>query len=488
MKADEAIEYDTKNYRKAVQDHLDLMIEHGTDKYGDTHTPILVSILDLRSLSCPASPESLDERWRVTRRDRRNPAGANLLMDQPTLSAMFSLSTSINEQRYADFARTYIDWYLENLVDEKDFWWWGWHRHYDVFRDCCEGHAGNPHEFHSMHTILWDKLWEINPESVRREIEAIWEWHVIDKETGEVNRHGDGRRGCDFSMTASAFVRAFAFLYSQTGEQVWQKRARLLADYFWNRRNKTTNLIAARPNAGVDRFDGSHFTTAEVGLNCRDLLYAYELCQDEDLRVYALAYLRAYADYGYDKTTGRFWGALQLDGTPEPGPRVYVENVDSGEGYHAFEPRGHLDLWQPYVAGYEHTVASAEVYVQAYEATGEDVFLKTACSFAEWIMAESPPRSCLSKTWYRGYARDYAPHGAYAEHYGRAIAFLTRLHCCTGEHRYAKGAFALADDAIDKLVYNGIFRGHPAKPYYEATDGVGFLLEALLLLDDGVNF
>ncbi|MDP6040569.1 MAG: hypothetical protein QGG64_18625, partial [Candidatus Latescibacteria bacterium] len=326
MKADEAIEYDTKNYRKAVQDHLDLMIEHGTDKYGDTHTPILVSILDLRSLSCPASPESLDERWRVTRRDRRNPAGANLLMDQPTLSAMFSLSTSINEQRYADFARTYIDWYLENLVDEKDFWWWGWHRHYDVFRDCCEGHAGNPHEFHSMHTILWDKLWEINPESVRREIEAIWEWHVIDKETGEVNRHGDGRRGCDFSMTASAFVRAFAFLYSQTGEQVWQKRARLLADYFWNRRNKTTNLIAARPNAGVDRFDGSHFTTAEVGLNCRDLLYAYELCQDEDLRVYALAYLRAYADYGYDKTTGRFWGALQLDGTPEPGPRVYVEN------------------------------------------------------------------------------------------------------------------------------------------------------------------
>jgi len=26
-------------------------------------------------------------------------------------------------------------------------------------------------------------------------------------------------------------------------------------------------------------------------------------------------------------------------------------------------------------------------------------------------------------------------------------------------------------------------RGHPAKPYYEATDGVGFLLYALLELD-----
>jgi len=29
----------------------------------------------------------------------------------------------------------------------------------------------------------------------------------------------------------------------------------------------------------------------------------------------------------------------------------------------------------------------------------------------------------------------------------------------------------------------GIFRGHPAKPYYEATNGVGILLLALLEFD-----
>ncbi len=29
----------------------------------------------------------------------------------------------------------------------------------------------------------------------------------------------------------------------------------------------------------------------------------------------------------------------------------------------------------------------------------------------------------------------------------------------------------------------GLFRGHPAKPYYEAMDGVGYLLYALLQLD-----
>ena len=40
-----------------------------------------------------------------------------------------------------------------------------------------------------------------------------------------------------------------------------------------------------------------------------------------------------------------------------------------------------------------------------------------------------------------------------------------------------------ADKAIEKLCHKGLFRGHPAKPYYEAMDGVGYLLYALLELD-----
>jgi len=33
------------------------------------------------------------------------------------------------------------------------------------------------------------------------------------------------------------------------------------------------------------------------------------------------------------------------------------------------------------------------------------------------------------------------------------------------------------------MYVNGLFKGHPAKPYYQANDGVGFLLYALLELD-----
>ena len=53
----------------------------------------------------------------------------------------------------------------------------------------------------------------------------------------------------------------------------------------------------------------------------------------------------------------------------------------------------------------------------------------------------------------------------------------------SGEHRHLDDARALADIAIEKLYHKGLFRGHPAKPYYEAMDGVGYLLYALLQLD-----
>lgn len=84
------------------------------------------------------------------------------------------------------------------------------------------GHNGNVHELHAMHCIDWFRLWKINPPAVQREIEAIWESHVIDKVTGETDR----------------------------------------------------------PNAGTDRFDGEHFVTACVGLHGHALLNSYQLTGD----------------------------------------------------------------------------------------------------------------------------------------------------------------------------------------------------------------
>lgn len=468
-----------KPYREYVRECLDMLIQHGTDRYGPIQSPILVTILDVRVLDCPSDPLPLDEAWRVTRRERRGPAGANLYLDQATIRAMMALSQVTGDLRYRKAAEAYLRWSLQHLVDEKGLFWWGWHRHYDVYRDTMTGHLGDYHEIHIQQAI-WPILWEVDSQAVRRGIEAIWQWHVIDKTTGECNRHGDGVRGCDFAMTGGEILYAFAFLYSKTKEPLWMERARLVANYYWNARNPTTQLIPNRPNAGMERFDGSHFDTSITAFLCHRLLVAGRLTGEPEFTRQAVTYLKAYGKYGYDEQAGRFWGSLRLDGTPVMGPRVRGD-------YAQYEPRGHIDLWQPYAAGYEHPIATAQSYALAAELTGDEELLETARRWADFIRANSPPSRCESDTWYAEYSAGWAPHGTYAELYGRTISFLLHLASETGQEEYRQFAREVAREAVSKLYYKGLFRGHPCKPYYEAIDGVGYLLYALLQLDQVLN-
>ena len=278
-------------------------------------------------------------------------------------------------------------------------------------------------------------------------------------------------------MSGGAHLAAFAFLYKMTGAAEWRQRAELIADYYWLKRHPRTNLIPNRPNAGSDRFDGSHFDTSITGLFCHELLKAYELTGQAKFRDQALSYLRAYADLGYDPASGTFWGSLQLDGTPERGPRLRTE-------YAQYEPRGHIDLWQPYQLGYEHPLATAQAYVYAAELSGDAQMLAVARRWADWIRRNPPAEGCLDKNaWYEDYAQRFAPHGTYAELYGRVISFYLHLAAVSKDPQYQEDARRLAREALAKLYYRGLLRGHPAKPFYCSVDGVGYLLKALVQLD-----
>jgi hypothetical protein len=462
-------------YREYVRECADLLIEHGTDRYGRAHSPLLMNILDVRTRDCPPNPLELDEPWRVTRRGRRGPAGGNLYPDQATLRAMFALGRITGAARYAEFAKKCMDHTMTNLVDERGLFWWGWHRHYDAYRDERTGHYGTAHEIHVQQAI-WPDLWKVNRAAVTREIEAIWQWHVIDKNSGEVNRHADGQRGCDFAMSAGEILCSFAFLYSQTRDPKWLDRVRLVASYHWAARHPQTQLIPNRPNAGRERFDGSHFDTSITGLYAHSLLAAWQLTGEPAFRDQAVTYLKAYGKHGYDEKTGRFWDSLKLDGTPNPGPRV----VDD---YARYEPRGHIDLWAPYLGGYEMPIVTAQCYAWASLITPDPELLVTAKRWADCIRREFPPRACEKQSWYRQYAESWAPHGTYAGFYGQTISFFLCLHEATHRPEYLEFARAVAREAVSRLYHKGLFRGHPAKPYYEAIDGVGNLLYALLQLD-----
>jgi hypothetical protein len=466
---------------------LDNLIKYGTDTYGPVKSPILVSIIDVNTRICPPNPLPLDEQWRVIRRERRNPAGANLFTDQPLINAMFFVSDLTANKTYSTAANDYIDYYLKNLVDKKGLIWWGGHRHYDVYEDKMTGHLQNWHEIHGGIMIQWEKLWLANPDAMKKEIEAVWQWQVINKKTGETNRHDDGLQGCDFPFTSGSMIEAFAFLYTKTNDSIWLDRADLLADYFWNLRNKDTNLIAERPNAGADRFDGSASATDITGPYCHSLLKTYLVTKQDLFKNQAIAYLTAYNKYGFDEKTGKFWGALKLDGTPIPGPRLPAstepEQFGNNQQYAQYEPRGYLNLWEPYILGSEFPIETAQCYALAYRITKIPDMLKGASRFADWI--EKTPTGTIETdiSWDIDYYKTSGKQGTYADKYGRTISFYIDMYDLTGDKKYLRLAQKFADEALAKLYVNGMFKGHPAKPYYESTDGVGNLLYALAELD-----
>ena len=54
----------------------------------------------------------------------------------------------------------------------------------------------------------------------------------------------------------------------------------------------------------------------------------------------------------------------------------------------------------------------------------------------------------------------------------------------TGDKEHGDWARKVANEAVSRLYYRGWLRGHACKPYYESIDGVGYLLYALLQLDE----
>jgi len=465
-----------KPYADYVTECADLLMEYGTDRYGERHKPVLVTILDVRSRSCPESPPEQTAHWRGQWRPCFwKPRGADLLVDQSTVEVFYLLSQITENREYSAFADRYLRC-VTRMVDDKGFFWWGWHRFYDVFADEMSGSHGNCHEIH-VNLPRWERLWQIDEKATRRELEAIWEWHVIDKTTGEFNRHGDGRRGCDFAMSGAEFIYAFSFLYTKTNDPVWLERAELVANYLWQSRGRHTNLIPNRPNAGRTRFDGSHLDTSVTGLLSYYLLKSYELTNVEAFRDQAVAYLAAYDRYGYDPSTGCFWGSLTLDGKPVPGPRVQG-------GYEQYEPRGHIDLWEPYQLGYEFPIYTAQAYAYAFQVTGDRKLLDAATRWADWIRRCPPSEGCLAENaWYERYAELFARHGTFADMYGRTISLFVHLYALTGQESYLNDARRTAREAVSRLYYKGLLRGHSAKPFYSSVDGVGYLLFALLQLD-----
>jgi len=492
-----------KPWLKLVLACLDTLLEHGRDVYGSVHTPMFMSIINVNTLTspedplngfCPAfcenylgNPVFHDACIRTEGRPchgRLSPGGTNAWLDQPLIKAMYLCSQMTGDSTYSDAADAYLAYFMNHCRKTSGasigMFYWGSHSYWHAFNETYSGDG--THEILIKHPD-WTNMYRLNPSAVSTEIDMIWERHICNKITGEHNRHDSGSCGLDFSFSGGSFAMAFSFLYSATGNPVYLDRARLIADRHWTNRNTSTNLVPEAPT--TTRYDGSHCMTSVAGPHVSQLLRCYELTGDDHFRDIAITYVKAYDRYGWNPAQQSYWGMLQLDGTPVDG----VKGADGGYG--AWAPKGYIDVWRTSMYSYEFPLVAAQAAIYAYEmsdyGSGKDPeLLDIALRWSQAIESDLPPRL---GDWWKDEVIAAMPdvvltNGTYAENYGRAISFFVHLYRATQNQHYLDVAEVLAIEAVEKLYGNGIFRGHPAKPYYQSNDGVGFLLYALLELDN----
>ena len=503
-------EVENRRYRDYAAECIDALIKDGTDRYGKVKSPLLVSMIDVRTRECPplrslprtrgmrtpyrnwhygearnllppgeAYPPVKSVPWRGENRDTFfRPSCAEWSEDQEAIHAMLKLGDLTGRKQYGAFVEQLVG-HAAKQVCGKGLFWWGSHRYFDVFGDRNVSNGGH-HELQCKRPN-WGLIWDINPEATRKHIEAMWEWHVYDKKTGGFDRHSSRRKDHAFTSAGALLVHALAFLGQQPGLSEYTDRAELVESYHWKRRNPETGLFPSDPDYSGRRWDGDYCTTMEIGQYCYYLLKSYEISGRKVFRDHAISYMKAYARYAWDPEARKFYGAVRVtDGKPAVCSRRQPN-------YKCQLPSGYLDLWEPYNLGWEWPLATAQNYAYAYTLTGDKTMLEAARNFAVFINENPPETGCRVDSWYEMYARLFSRQGTFAEHYGKAVSFFVNMYANTGEEAYLNDARRFAQEAVSKLYYKGLFRGHPARPYYVSTDGVGYLLVSLLQLDRAIE-
>ncbi|MDR6550789.1 hypothetical protein [Paenibacillus qinlingensis] len=468
------------NILDIVQSHINMLIEHGKDTYGDVHTPMFMATLDPMTKKYPVDDSRSDDFMQRAYRLIHAPKGCSAYWDHSTLNAMVHLANQTGESRYLEEADQYLDYFMKHCVSEQGLFLWGNHHFYDAFRDrnvwfyygppLMDFDSTQQPTFHEMRPYVpdWEHMYRLNPTAVETHIRMCEKHHVYDPLTGGFDRHSSQQKDYAFIEAGGILVQSLGFLFSKTKDTALLEKARKIAVFSYSHRNTTTNLIVNCPTQ--QRWD-SKVTTTEVGIWARTLLRTVEYIQSVtnegdgrageialELKTMALSALQAYLIYGYDSKQESYYGRVNLDGTPDLGQQETV-----------YMPDSYSDVWAFLFPSHDYPMSMAMTILEHIDHS--ELF---ALSAKRW--ADVTVRDCMSM-----------PHGQvrYAEHYGRNIVFLAEYARISGRPEYRIAAERLAEEAVKSLYQQEMFVGHTGAKWYDAVDGVGFLMAGLLYLHNG---
>ncbi len=453
-----------------VQRHLQAILATGTAAIGPDPSPMWLSSLDTDTGRYPADDARPADIPKRVYRNIDAPRGCSLYWDQPSLLAAHALSAATGQGLYADAATAYIDAFLARCVAANGILLWGNHYYWDAFAGVTRRFLSNEPpavvdlatedgQLHEARPIppAWELFWRVSPQATERAIRAIADAHLFDPAAGGFNRHANRDRGHAFIESGGILVQGLCWLAARTGDTSLADQAARIANFSWSQRNMNTGLVPNDRTGG--RWDGLVSTT-EIGLWAGCLLRAGDLVARPEFAAMAAGAVEAFLRFGFDQAAGQYFGRVQIaDGVADRRPKSTV-----------YQPGEHTDLWEPLFPAHDYPMCLAQTCLELHRRTGRPVFAEAVERFMTMIRRSLPARG---------------GRGGYAEHYGRCLHFALCVARATGSGEHRQLADDLAREAIDTLWAGRMFRGHPGENRYDAVDGVGYLLLALLELELG---
>jgi len=166
-------------YLKAVRNFADTVIEKGRDTYGEKDTPLFVDGLHAESLK-PV----------IWKKDGQSWVLSNFASQQPLIRILDSLSNLTKDSKYRQAAEDATGYVLRNLQSGNGLLYWGGHQAWDLETGRVVGQYVGAHEMKG-HQPYYRFMWEVDRESTRKLMGAIWATHILDWSLLDYNRHAN---------------------------------------------------------------------------------------------------------------------------------------------------------------------------------------------------------------------------------------------------------------------------------------------------------
>jgi pectate lyase len=235
----------------AVRQFADQVLRVGRDTYGDTHTPLFADGVNVDTHK-PVVWRFEGSEWIIS----------NFANQQHLMRVLDGLTELTGEPAYRTAAEAATRHMFQHHQDESGLLYWGGHRFIDLRTNTyASGFDSISHELKSTHPY-YELMWRVDASATQRMLEAIWNAHVFDWATLDMNRHGkyglprgaiwDNRfadpepffigDGLTFINCGSDLVLAAVSLYEHAGDEAALQWGERLAYQYVKARHPQTQL------------------------------------------------------------------------------------------------------------------------------------------------------------------------------------------------------------------------------------------------------